>query len=114
MIPHSESVQDLKRDDTRQISKGCELIHSLFKNIFVKEQSLYSEEDIIFYRNNEGLFKPTNSADLEYTDFAYEKLVVNAGINGLVTGSISAYGNFIPTQDGKVILPEAIQLLQQA
>ena len=88
------SGKNKETDSAGELSEG-ELIHSLFKNIFVKEQSLYSEEDIIFYRNNEGLFKPTNSADLEYTDFVYEKLVVNAGINGLVTGSISAYGNFI-------------------
>jgi len=72
-----------------------ELVKKFFKNIFVKEESILNEENIDFYKNNEGLFNVDQDEGLEYTDFAFEKKVVSAGIKGLITGNIAAYGNYI-------------------
>lgn len=82
-------------DDDEKVLTEQQLIKNLFKNIFDKEQSLLTEENIIFYRDNEGLFKASDTPETEYAAFAYEKQVVNAGINGLITGSIASYGNYI-------------------
>lgn len=81
-------------DDTKVLSEK-ELLKNLFKNIFDKEQSLFTEEKIAFYQDNEGLFKTTNEAEVGYTDFIFEKQVVNSGINGLITGTLTSYGNYI-------------------
>ena len=69
----------------------------LFKNIFVKDKSLFTEETVTFYRNDfASLFKPSEKAVSDGTlSGTYEKEVVSAGINSLITGIITGYGDYI-------------------
>ncbi len=89
------SGTDTADDDDTKVLSEKELLKSLFKNIFDKEQSLFTEEKISFYQDNEALFRTANEEETEYTDFTFEKQVVNSGINGLITGTLTSYGNYI-------------------
>ena len=83
-------------DDDDEVPTEGQLYKNLFKNFFKNEENYFGEEQIGFYGNNEMLFTPSdNIAKLEYTNSRYEKAVVNAGINALLTGKITNYGNYL-------------------
>ena len=69
----------------------------LFKNIFKKDESLIQQEQISFYKDDfNSLYTPSKElADLELTDALYKNAVVKAGINTLLTGHFSKYGEYI-------------------
>ena len=80
---------------------------NLFKKIFEKDESLIQQEQISFYGNDVSkLYTPSNELkDLAVTDSLYEKAVVNAGINTLLTGHYSKYGDYISVYVDMYIYP---------
>ena len=70
---------------------------NLFKNIFIHDESIIQKEEIAFYNNDySSLFNfPENQRELPVTDPACENTLVKAGINTLITGRFSKYGDYI-------------------
>ena len=101
------SNQTVKNDD-EELSE-FEKIRQLFKNIFVKDKSLYIPETIAFYRNDSAsLFKPSeNAVKAGITSGTFEKEVVSAGINSLIVGSITGYGDYISVSAELFLYPGA-------
>ena len=73
------------------------LVKNFVKNIFKKGQTLITEENIDLYKSDvKTLFKPSDTVAADaYTEPLFEKQVVSAGINALITGSVTSYGDFI-------------------
>ena len=121
-----KNLQDLK-EQTDEASRKMELIsshtirneeeelsefekfHQLFKNIFIKDKSLYTPETIAFYRNDSAsLFKPSeNAIKAGTTSGTFEKEVVSASINSLIVGSITGYGDYISVSAELFLYPGA-------
>lgn len=101
------SNQTVKNDD-EELSE-FEKFRQLFKNIFVKDKSLYIPETIAFYRNDSAsLFKPSeNAVKAGITSGTFEKEVVSAGINSLIVGSITGYGDYISVSAELFLYPGA-------
>lgn len=83
-------------DDNVELNEA-ELVKNLIKNIFEQSEDLITEENIALYKDSvESLFKTTVKVkETDYTDSLFEKEVVSSGINGLITGQITSYGDFI-------------------
>ncbi|MCR5188723.1 MAG: hypothetical protein K6C97_07280 [Treponema sp.] len=88
-----EEVLDISDDQESEF----ELIKNLFHRIFVKDESVISQENISLYGNDfTKLYIPSQAVkDKAYESQAYEKEMYNSKINLLITGLISAYGDFI-------------------
>lgn len=101
------SNQTVKNDD-EELSE-FEKFRQLFKNIFVKDKSLYTPETIAFYRNDSAsLFKPSeNAVKAGITSGTFEKEVVSANINSLIVGSITGYGDYISVSAELFLYPGA-------
>lgn len=101
------SNQTVKNDD-EELSE-FEKFRQLFKNIFVKDKSLYTPETIAFYRNDSAsLFKPSeNAVKAGTTSGTFEKEVVSANINSLIVGSITGYGDYISVSAELFLYPGA-------
>ena len=81
-------------DDNVELNEA-ELVKNLIKNIFEQSEDLITEENIALYKDSvESLFKTTVKVT-DYTEPLFEKEVVSSGINGLITGQITSYGDFI-------------------
>lgn len=74
-----------------------ELFKNLFHRIFVKDESLISQENITLYGNDFTKLYKSNTASeaIDYTSQAFEKEMYTNKINLLITGTISSYGDFI-------------------
>lgn len=83
-------------DDNVELNEA-ELVKNLIKNIFEQSEDLITEENITLYKDSvESLFKTTVKVkETDYTEPLFEKEVVSSGINGLITGQITSYGDFI-------------------
>ena len=83
-------------DDNVELNEA-ELVKNLIKNIFEQSEDLITEENIALYKDSvESLFKTTGKVkETDYTEPLFEKEVVSSGINGLITGQITSYGDFI-------------------
>lgn len=83
-------------DDNVELNEA-ELVKNLIKNIFEQSEDLITEENIALYKDSvESLFKTTVKVkETDYTEPLFEKEVVSSGINGLITGQITSYGDFI-------------------
>lgn len=83
-------------DDSVELNEA-ELVKNLIKNIFEQSEDLITEENIALYKDSvESLFKTTVKVkETDYTEPLFEKEVVSSGINGLITGQITSYGDFI-------------------
>ena len=83
-------------DDNVELNEA-ELVKNLIKNIFEQSEDLITEENIALYKDSvESLFKTTVKVkETDYTEPLFEKEVVSSGINGLITGKITSYGDFI-------------------
>ena len=70
---------------------------ALFKNIFVRDESLIQQEQITFYKDDyTALYSlPEDQKALSIADPLCEKSIVSAGINSLITGHFSKYGDYI-------------------
>lgn len=82
---------------------------SLVKNLFTKTDPVFTSEDIVFYKNDiSALFTPTEKAvESGYLSYPYEKECVTANINTLLTGSITAYGEYISVNVDLYLYPGA-------
>lgn len=95
-------------DDDYKSSEMDKIIN-LFKRIFVKDESLITFEDIVFYQDShETLFAPSQLAlEQGYLSYKMEKEVYGAGINTLITGSFSNYEDFISVNVDVYMYPGA-------
>ncbi len=89
----------LNSGETTQNNQDTEFykFKNLFKNLFSKEGSLIQKEQIAFYNNDiTRLYEPNSDMKkMLVTDSLYEKQIVSAGINTLLTGHFSKYGEYI-------------------
>lgn len=82
---------------------------NLFKNLFVKDEPVYTIEDISFYRDDvTSLYSPSSDAKKAgYLAYPYEKECVSNGINTLLAGSITAYGDYVSVCVDLYLYPSA-------
>ena len=87
---------EVDEDDNVELNEA-DLVKNLIKNIFEQSEDLITEENIALYKDSvESLFKTTVKVkETDYTEPLFEKEVVSSGINGLITGQITSYGDFI-------------------
>lgn len=87
-----------------------ELFGNLFRRIFIKDKSYINQEKIKFYRDDyEQLFKPSANAEEDgYLSYNYKKDISSAGINALITGTISEYGSYISVEVKLYVYPGAV------
>ena len=94
-IKMAQLAQELEKSDNEE----TELLRfkNLFKNIFVKDESLIQQEQIAFYKDDyTALYSlPEAQKELSIADSNCEKNIVSAGINCLITGHFSKYGDYI-------------------
>lgn len=92
MAEISEGNVESETDDS-ELSR----YRNLFRKMFVKDESLIQQEQLAFYNNDASrLYTPSSDLkELEVTDALYEKAVVSAGINTLLTGTFSKYGDYM-------------------
>ena len=95
-------------------SEGKELTElgkfkNLFRNIFIKDKSLFTEENVILYKNDiTSFFSPSENAVKEGPESGvFEKEVVSAGINSLISGTITSYGDYLSVTVELYIYPGA-------
>ncbi len=101
-IASGQYAEDLQK------KKEMDRIKELFHNIFVKEESYITEENVSFYKKNSGaLFTPSEKNIQNYESSTFEKEVVAAGINSLITGTITEYENFISISVDLYVYPGA-------
>lgn len=86
-----------------------ELFGNLFKRIFVKDKSYINSEQIKFYKEDyTQLFKPSAKAEeAGHLSYDYSKEINSAGINALVSGTVSEYGGYLSVEAELFIYPGA-------
>ena len=96
---NAQRMQDVADGKAELENKDSELIRyrKLFKNIFVKDENLIQQEQIHFYKDDyTSLFALSDDVkEKDITDPLYEKKVVSAGINTLITGHFSKFDEYI-------------------
>lgn len=92
MLEVSDDMIDNIDDDSEFIR-----VKTLFKRIFVKEKNIITREDIKLYQgDNTRLFTASEKAkNTGYQSPTFESEVSKAKINTLITGTITAYGEYI-------------------
>lgn len=83
-------------DIDREVNE-LERFRNLFKHIFKRDESIIQKEQIAFYKDDTtNLYEfPEALKELEISDPLCEKAIVSAGINNLLTGRFSKYGDYI-------------------
>ena len=106
-----EAQKELSTSDGKEKNE-FELYKNLFKKIFVKDESVISQENVNLYQNDfTKLFKPsTEASQAGYQSAIYEKEVYNAKINTLITGVISKYGDYFSVSVDLYLYPGAKKL----
>lgn len=101
-VQKGENVNPFEDSELKRISR-------LFKRIFVKDENILTSENISFYRNdNTALYNPTEELMEEgYTGYNFQKAVYSAGINALITGIITSYGDYISVEVSLYLYPGA-------
>lgn len=96
---NEKKIAELEKDKNENESKNSEAsrFKNLLENIFVKDVDLIQQEQIKFYKDDTtALYKPSAEiAKLELTDSLYEKNIISAGIDSLITGHFAKYGDYI-------------------
>ncbi len=80
-----------------QKNEGRFSLINFFKDIFSAPESAIPVEQITFY-NNDAFYlynPPELAARKGYESSEFERAVVSAGINALLTGTITSYGNYL-------------------
>lgn len=82
---------------------------SLVKNLFVKDEPVFTSEDVKFYRDDiNSLYTPGVEAKKKgYLSYDFEKECVNSGIQTLLTGRITAYGDYVSVAVELYLYPNA-------
>ncbi len=86
-----------------------ERFKNLFKNIFVRDESIIQKEQISFYKDDyTALYSlPESMKNLSVDEPTCEKNIVSAGINTLITGHFSKYGDYISVYVDVYLFPGA-------
>lgn len=85
-----------------------DLYRELFKNIFIKEETYITEENVSFYQNdNSRLFSVSQTIAEQYESPVFAKQVYAAKINALITGTITEYENFVSISVDLYSYPQA-------
>ena len=96
---NERKVQLVSEQLSNQTGDSSELnrYKNLFSNIFVRDESLIQQETVTFYKDDfTSLYAlPEAQKDLSITDPLCEKTIVSAGINTLLTGHFSKYGEYL-------------------
>lgn len=84
-------------------------LKQMAKRIFTKKESVITQENVCFYQDNINALYNPSEADLidGYTGYRFEKSVVSAGINTLLTGKITQYGEYISVEVQMYVYPGA-------
>lgn len=84
----------------------------LLKNIFTDEESVISLEAITFYKGDAYiLYKPSDKAlEAGYESSLFAKEIYSAGVNTLITGSFSVYGEYISVSLNLYLYPQAVKI----
>lgn len=83
--------EEYENSSDRELSEGEKWLY-LIKNLFVKQDSLFSVENIVFYQDStDALYNSdfSNPSDSDFISDARKKK-----INALITGEISAFSDF--------------------
>ena len=96
---NQKKMAEVEAGNFSENNQDSELLRfkNLFKNIFKKDESLIQKEQIAFYKDNfTELYRPSEDIkDLEVTDPVFSKKISDSGINTLLTGHFSKYGDYI-------------------
>ncbi len=96
---NEEKMAALKAEEKDDHEEDSELLRfkDLFEKIFVEDESLILQEQVTFYRDDfNAFFEPNEEIKaLDPSHALYEKQIVSAGINTLITGHFSRYGDYI-------------------
>ena len=112
-IAETEATMDLiaQGQYTEDDGEDTELekFQNLFRNIFKKDKNFFTPENIVFYRNDiASVFSPSENAAKEGPlGASFAKEAYSAGINSLITGTITAYGDYISVTVELYIYPGA-------
>lgn len=89
--------QDKAIANEKQSKSELSKYSSLVKNLFIKDDPVFTPEDIVFYRSDiTSLYSPGEEAKKAgYLSYQYEKECMSAGVNTLLAGSITAYGDYV-------------------
>ena len=94
-----KKMQLLENEKATADEDGSELSRykNLFRNFFKRDENLIQQEQIAFYKDDyTALFSlPENQKELSIIDPVCEKTIVSSGINSLITGHFSKYGDYI-------------------
>lgn len=92
-----EAKKNTAKENEKKSESELFKYSSLVKNLFVKNEEVFTVEDIVFYRNDiTTLYSPGEAAKKAgYLSYQYEKECVNASVNTLLAGSITAYGDYV-------------------
>lgn len=83
-------------------------LFSFFKQIFEKDDSIITLENISFYNDGENLYTPSEeNIEAGYLSYKMEKALYSAGINTLITGKISNYDDYISVSVDVYLYPGA-------
>lgn len=95
-------IPDEEKDDKQRF-------RDILKDFVPGREEHRRDEKIALYKNDfTQLFTPDSSlADASYTDRGYENAVVSAGINGLITGTMTLYGGYAEVSVSLIIYPGA-------
>lgn len=79
----------------------------LFKNMFIKNESLVNQEAIVFYKNDSTkTFTPSEKAKTEGMEsYQFQKEILNEKINTLLTGNITSYGDYLSVNVDAYLFP---------
>lgn len=84
-----------------------EKFKNLFTNIFTKDKSLITQENILVYKEGNVLFELSKSSKEEgITSSKAIKEIYNAGISTLFTGNITNYGEFLSVNVDVYLYPK--------
>ena len=93
----AEEKMKLISDQSFSNDSEAQLLGKFFRNIFSKDNSIIQVEQINYYHNDfTSLFIPSETASKEGPlSPEYEREAIAQGINALITGVISQYGDYI-------------------
>lgn len=103
----NQAMVDSGKYSTLDISTEGKKWLYLFKNMFVKNEPLVSQETITFYRDDVSkLFTPSSAALSEgIGSYTFEKEVYSAKINTLITGKITSFGDYLSVNIDAYLFP---------
>lgn len=106
---YAEGKFESESQESESQNSEMKKFSNFFKHIFVKDESIITRENIVFYNSDSNyLYKPTDEAiEAGYLSYLMEKNVYSAGINTLITGKITNYDDYISVSADVYLYPGA-------